>query len=219
MGIKVLNGILKGAARLKIPKFIKSKWFIGAFAFVLGILLVLTIRFATYNPERVHYHANFAMYINGQKEEFKNPIYYIQIADMCSADATDNPTDRAHMHSGVNNVVHVEDHAVTWGQFFQNIGWVVDPRVIRSFDGLYTPGGQNKITFMLNGKQVDGAMRQVIKDQDKLLIDFGSTSPGAIQKEYRTIPSTAHKYDTAPDPKSCSGSKPVTIRDRLKHMF
>jgi hypothetical protein len=204
---------------MKISKIFSRKWVIALGAFVLGALIILAIRFATYNPQKVHYHANFAVYVNGQKEEFKNPIYYISIAAMCSSDAAKTPTDRVHMHSGVNNVVHVEDNAVTWGNFFQNIGWVVDPRLLRTPDALYLPDDLHKLTFILNGQQVDGAMRQVIGDRDKLLVDFGSTSQTDIQNEYKSIPSTAKKYDNAPDPKSCSGSKPVTISERLKHIF
>jgi hypothetical protein len=210
---------LKVPGSMKMPKSINKKWAIALGAFILGIVVTLAVRFVTYNPQKVHYHANFAVYINGQKEEFKNPIYYISVAAMCSADATNSPTDRAHMHSGVNNVVHVEDRAVTWGMFFQNIGWVVDPRVIRDLDGLFVPIDQNKITFILNGQQVDGAMRLVIKDQDKLLVDYGSAPDQQLQKEYAAIPSTAHKYDTTPDPKSCSGSKKPTLHERFVHMF
>jgi hypothetical protein len=210
MGLKIL---------MKMPAVLKTKWALAVYAFILGAAVILGIRFITYHPNKVHYNANFADYINGQKEEFKNPIYYIAIAAMCSTNAAKTPTDRAHMHSGVNNVVHVEDSAVTWGQFFQNIGWVVDPRVIRNMDGLFMPDEQNKITFILNGKKVDGAMRLVINDQDKLLVDYGTTSDGQLQKEYRAIPATARKYDTAPDPKSCSGSKPITIKERLEHLF
>jgi hypothetical protein len=204
---------------MKIPKSLKNIWVIIAAAFILGVVAVLAIRFFTYNPDKVHYHANFEVYINGQKQDFKDPIYYISVAEMCSSDAAKSPADRAHMHSGVNNVVHVEDHAVTWGNFFQNIGWVVDPRLIRTADNLYLPDDQHKITFILNGQQVDGAMRQVIGDEDKLLIDYSDSSAGSVKKEYSTIPSTAKKYDHAPDPKSCSGSKPTTVSERLKHLF
>jgi hypothetical protein len=200
-------------------KIFNKKWVIALASFLVGIVVILAIRFVTYNPQKVHYHANFAVYINGQQEEFKNPFYYISIAAMCSTGSVETPSDRAHMHSGVNNVVHVEDKAVTWGQFFQNIGWVVDPRVIRNLDGLYIPDDQNKITFMLNGEKIDGAMRLVIKDKDKLLVDYGTGEPQQLQKEYNAIPSTAHKYDTAPDPKSCSGSKKPSLHERLVHMF
>jgi hypothetical protein len=180
---------------VKLPKFLNKKWVIALGSLILGVLIILTVRFVSYNPQKVHYHANFEVYINGQKEEFKNPIYYISVAAMCSADAAKTPTDRAHMHSGVNNVVHVEDQAVTWGNFFQNVGWIVDPRLIRTPDSLYLPDDQRKITFILNGQQVDGAMRLVIGDKDKLLVDFGATDTDNINKEYKTVPSTAKKYD------------------------
>jgi hypothetical protein len=52
-----------------------------------------------------------------------------------------------------------------------------------------------------------------------LLVDFGIASADDLQKEYRSIPSTAKKYDNTPDPKSCSGSKPTTFSERLKHLF
>jgi hypothetical protein len=201
------------------PKIFDKKWVIALCSFILGAVLILALRFITYNPHKVHYHANFAVYINGQKEEFKNPIYYITIAAMCSTNAAETPSDRAHMHSGVNNVVHIEDKAVTWSQFFQNIGWVVDPRVVRNLDGLFVPNDQNKITFILNGKKVDGAMRLVINDQDKLLVDYGNTSDTQLNKEYNAIPSTAHEYDVKPDPKSCSGSKKPSMHERFVHMF
>ena len=47
--------------------------FIGA---VIGALIILGVRFASYRPERTHYHANFAVYINGQREASTHPPFY-----------------------------------------------------------------------------------------------------------------------------------------------
>ena len=188
--------------------------------FIVGALVILGIRFATYHPpDDVHYHANFAVYIDGQQEQFKSPFYYIDTADSCSAMQQITPHDRAHMHDGVNNVVHVEDHAVTWAQFFQNLGWVVDSKVIRTQSQVLVADSQNNISFILNGQQTDNVMNQVINDRDKLLVDYGSASTTTLQQEYKSIPSTAQKYDTAQDPASCSGHKTTTMRDRMDHMF
>src|SRR3990167_7003377 len=91
--------------------------------FLLGAALVLGIRFVTYNPpKRVHYHANFGIYINGQRQKLENPLLYEEV-EMCAEGETHNPSERAHMHDMVSDVVHVEDEAVTWGHFFQNIGY------------------------------------------------------------------------------------------------
>lgn len=200
--------------------FISSRWAIGLICFLVGILLILGVRVASYSPEEeVHYHANFAVFINGQQEQFKNPIYYTEIEESCTVVQKITPHERAHMHDNVNNVVHVEDEAVTWGQFFQNLGWVVDPTVIRAANKLYLPDDQNKISFILNGKAVDNIVRTVINDEDRLLVNYGIQSQSQLSQEFKTIPSTAHKYDVTSDPASCSGRKNVTMSDRLKHMF
>lgn len=189
---------------------------------VVGALIILAVRFATYQPEKdVHYHANFAVYLNGQREEFKDIFYYIG-GESCTGDAEHQmtPHARAHMHDMVNDVVHVEDEVVTWGQFFQNMGWVVDPKVIRTPDEVLMVDSANKVSFMLNGEKVDNVVGRVIGDKDRLLVDFGSTSNENLQKEFQTIATTAEKYNGSQDPGSCGGmSEKNTWKDRLKHMF
>jgi hypothetical protein len=205
---------------LNKAKLSKKTWIIVVTAFLIGVITVLSIRFFTYHvPKSTHYHANFALYINGQREEFKDPFYYKEVATSCNTTDGLTPDKRVHMHDNINNLVHVHDEAVSWSNFFQNIGWVVDPRLIRSLDNLYVPDDQNKITFLLNGQKVDSAMRNIIGDEDKLLIDFGNTSEQDLQKEYKSIPATAHKYDITTDPASCSGDKKTTLSDRFKHLF
>src|SRR2546423_588639 len=118
----------------KYLQFTKTKWFIAVACLVLGAAIIVGIRFATYKVDAVHYHANFALYVNGKKEEFKGKQYYTDV-EACTPNTTMVPSERAHMHDNVNNVVHVEDHAVTWGQFFANLGWAMGPTFIASTDG------------------------------------------------------------------------------------
>lgn len=198
----------------------KSKWFLPLLCFLAGGLLILGIRFTTYKgEEEIHYHANFAMYINGQREQFASPIYYIDVTESCAVETQMTPHERAHLHDEVNDVVHVEDHAVTWGQFFQNLGWVVDNQVIRNPSGVMMADANKKVTFILNGKENDNIINREIKDEDKLLVDYGETSAADLQTEYASVPATAHKYDITQDPESCSGHKGTTMRDRMTHMF
>lgn len=210
----------------KCLRFAKSRWFMALVCFIFGALVILGVRFVTYKPaEGVHYHANFALYINGQREQFKGPQYYEESA-MCSANAAEamTPAQRVHMHDKINNVVHVEDHAVTWGEFFANLGWTVGPDFIEGNDGtMYAANGTNKLNLILNGKNytgLGGLTNTVIKDEDRLLVSYGGESDTSLQLEYRAIPSSAHHYDVTPDPDSCSGhSGVVTMRDRLSHLF
>lgn len=207
----------------KYFSFMKNTWFIGIGCFVLGAAIVLGIRFFSYKPDDVHYHANFAVYLNGQRELFKSPIYYTEEA-ACTLSGTVTPSGRVHMHDNVNDVIHVEDHAVTWGQFFQNLGWNMGATYLVDRTGvMYQEDGNSKLHLILNGQDYTdfgGLENTVIKDQDKLLVSFGNESGDTIQKEYKAIPSTAKHYDTTPDPASCSGNHDaVTVHDRLMHVL
>lgn len=203
-------------------RLLASKWIIAVSCLLLGAAVVLGIRFATYNPGVVHYHANFALYINGQREQFRGSQYYEEEA-MCSAATTVTPADRAHMHDNINDVVHVEDHGVTWGQFFANLGWYMGPNFIGGpGNTLYVENGTSQLHLILNGQDytgLGGLANTVIKDQDKLLVSFGDINSTTLQQEYHAIPSTAHHYDVTQDPSSCSGHSASSMHDRLAHLF
>lgn len=206
----------------KYFQFVKSKWFIAIIALLLGAAIVLGIRFATYKVAAVHYHANFALYINGNREEFKGIEYYSEV-EMCTLNNTILPSERAHMHDNVNDVVHVEDHAATWGQFFTNLGWTLGPNFIASPDGtIYAEKGDTKLHFILNGQDYTGIssiQNTVIKDTDKLLVSYGNEDSATLNQQFATVPATAKKYDVTKDPASCSGNHTTTTHDRLVHMF
>ena len=204
-------------------RFVKSRWFIGGACLVLGAAAIVGIRFITYKPaDKVHYHANFALYINGQQELFKGPAYYAE-TKLCQASAVITPIERAHMHDNVNSVVHVHDHAVTWGQFFANINWTLGSDLIESPDGtVYDSNGNSVLHVVLNSKDVTGLSNianTVIKDQDRLLLSYGVMSVSDLQQQYKAVPATAHKYDVGTDPLSCSGPDTITLHDRLAHLF
>ena len=187
----------------------------------LGALIILGVRFATYKPEEeIHYHANFAVYVNGVKEQFKGMQYYEETAGTaCTLEPVDSPKERAHMHGNVNDVVHVEDHLVTWGHFMQNLSWGMGDNYLKTADNIYTSRDQNKMTFILNGKTVETVSDKIIGDKDKLLISYGNSNGDQLQEQYKTIASTAIKYNNSKDPASCGAGHEVKFTDRLKHML
>lgn len=204
--------------------FLKAGWTLGLAGFVLGIILILGIRVAAYrSPENIHYHANFAVYINGQEEQFKAMNYYEETAvTTCSASETseDTPMSRTHMHGNVNDVVHVEDSRVTWGNFFTVLGWNIGTDYLATRDAIYQSSGQDKVTYLLNGKKADNVANTVIGDQDKLLVDYGSQTGDELNQEYGQIQNNALKADQSKDPASCGAHEnSTTMRDRMRHMF
>lgn len=193
----------------------------GLVGLFLGALIVLGIRFATYQPKDVvHYHANFAVYVNGEREQFKGMQYYEETAaTACTLEHVDSPKERAHMHGNVNDAVHVEDHLVTWGNFMQNLGWGLGDDYLKSADSVYMPNDQNKLVFVLNGKTVETISDKIIGDRDKLLISYGSSNESQLKEQYGSIAGSAEKYDTSKDPASCGAGHEIKFSDRLKNLL
>lgn len=185
-----------------------------------GALVLLGVRFATYHPARTHYHANFAVYINGQREEFASPFYYEESGvGTCTADEAMTPAERTHMHDNVNDVVHVHDTAVTWGQFFQNLGWNVNDTLIQTRDKVYVANASHKISFIIDGRAYQNVAGEVIRDQSRLLVDYGNTSAATLQQEFASVAPTAAKYDAGTDPKACQADAAPTFSDHLHHLL
>jgi len=186
---------------------------------LVGVLGLLIIRFATYHPETVHYHANFAVYINGTREDFKSPQYYeeVKICDLHDS----SPQTRTHMHDEEAGVIHVHDKAVTWGAFFENLGWEVGPDFIHTTDKLYVADDTNKLNIILNGDDLTdltNITNQVINDKDRLLVSYGPSDKSVLGSEFKTVPNNAAKFDSDKDPASCGGDESPGFSERLHHL-
>ena len=206
---------------MKTPELRRpNKAVIGITGVLIGMLLILGIRFVSYQPPKdVHYHANFAVYVDGKQEQFSNPLLYEEISE-CSTSTEKKPGERAHLHENIKDVVHVEDSAVTWGNFFQNINWNVSDKYLDTSDVLLVNTDTNKVTYILNGDEVSSIANKVIGDKDRLLVSYGSSTKDELSKQFDTVAATAEKYNVTKDPASCSGGHSEDgIKDRLNHLF
>ncbi len=207
----------------RTPKRFCSQRALLCIGLLLGALSILIIRFFAYSPEHVHYHANFAVYINGVHEEFAAPQYYQEVAICSSAHGITIPEQRAHMHEKVNSLIHIHDHAATWGQFFENLGWYIGPDFIQTDAGKrYAADDTNKLNIIIDGQDytdLTPLTNIIIKDKSRVLISYGPTDPKVLNLQADSIPQTAAKFDISKDPASCSGHEKVTNSDRLQHVF
>lgn len=184
--------------------------------FVLGAVWLVALRFATYTNPNVHYHANFALYVNGQRDMFDNFTFYEEVQS-CGSDEVNNPRTRVHLHDRINHVTHVHDPAATWGHLFANLGYTLGDDVLKTDDGVFINGQDDqKLTFILNGKEVDGVANRTIRSEDALLISFGSEDEAILQERFDAITRDAAEYNTRNDPSACTGTKPVSFMERLK---
>jgi hypothetical protein len=184
------------------------------------MLVILGIRFVSYQPPKdVHYHANFAVYVDGKQEQFSNPLLYEEISE-CSISTEKKPGERAHLHENIKDVVHVEDEAVTWGNFFQNINWNVSTNYLDTSEMLLVNTDTKKVTYILNGDEVSNIANKVIGDEDRLLVSYGTATKDELNKQFDTVAATAGKYNVSKDPELCSGGHSEdSIKDRLKNLF
>ena len=188
-----------------------------ALGFVIGLLVFATVRFVSYRDTAVHYHANFAVYINGVREEFKDPAYYEEIS-VCTTDF-DRPQHRVHLHGKINDVVHVHDSAVTWSDLFANLGWGVGSNYVQTLAQLYTNSDQGHVMYMLNGQSVVSIANKVIGDKDRLLVSYGLMNASELQKEVDSVSGTAAEVDREVDPAACAGPEDTGWRARLNNIL
>lgn len=191
-------------------------WLFAVVMFFAGIVAFIAFRYATFKSDQVHYHANFALYINDQRDPFKSFTFYEEVS-ACSSNDVDNPKTRVHMHDQNSGLVHVHAHGVTWGQFFDNLGYTLGDNLVKTDNGVYIDGQNgNTLTFILNGQKVSDVADRVIKSEDRLLINYGNDDAKTIQKHYDSVPTDAHKANTEHDPAACSGGVELTSWQRLK---
>lgn len=197
-------------------KFTVPMWGWLIAAFLLGAVSFVGYRYATYKSDNVHYHANFALYIDGNKDNFKDMTFYEEV-QACASDDHDSPTSRVHMHDENPALIHVHAHAVTWGHFFANIGYTLGDTLVKNDANTYVDGVDgNKLTFILNGQPTSSVANRLIKSEDTLLITYGKEDAATIKSRYDAIPRDAPKANTTYDPASCSGGQALTPLQRLK---
>jgi hypothetical protein len=190
----------KGISKLKLNLPVLTLLIIG---FVVGILWFGGLRFLLVHPSETHYHANFAVYINGQREEFKSFGYYEEIA-ACTSDYANNVKGRSHMHDNINNVIHIHDTRVTYQDFFENLGWSIGPDYVHTDTTLYSNNDHATVKYILNGNPIDRVDNKIINDKDRLLVSYGDITSDS-NTQFKTVAQTAATVDAQKDPASCSG--------------
>jgi len=191
-------------------------WYWLIVGIVVGMVGFMVFRMARAKSPFVHYHANFAVYINGQHQTFQGPGYYEEVT-ACNLHNANDVKSRVHMHDNINHVIHVHANGVTWSDFFNNIGYTLGDNVLSDGSSVYTDGQNGAhLTFILNGQPVTSIADTVIKSEDALLINYGTDSDQVILQRYQAIPKDAHYFNTHADPAACSGSDKFDWKARLK---
>jgi hypothetical protein len=176
---------------------------------IISFAITTAIRFSNIKEEtRTHFHANMAIFINGQKVDLSQDKY-MQDVTSCNVTVQEKPEERAHFHNKNGDTVHVHADLVTWGALLSNINWYADKGIlVDDSKKVYAENETNKLKFVLNGKVVPVVWNRLIASEDRLLINYGPESDQELlDTRFKEVKSDAHELNTKNDPASCSGSE------------
>jgi hypothetical protein len=157
---------------------------------------------------RVHYHANFAIWIAGERFDLSGARYMEAVA-ACSTDPhVMTPPERVHLHDHNPDLVHVHDGDVTWADLLVNLGFALSDSSLTTPAGRrYESGSGGTLKFVLNGASLpDVATRQIVSE-DRLLLSFGVEAADEVARtQFASVAATAREQNGNADPGSCGGS-------------
>ena len=173
-------------------------------------------------PEAMHFHANWAIYVGGERLDLSDQRYMEEVSSCYAVDGEVTPQSRIHMHEGNHDIVHVHDLGTTWGHLAGNLGIGLGEGYLILTDGTRIfDGEEGHFTYMLNGRALTSVHNELVASEDRLLISYGSESLDELGSErFGEVATTAGEYNTREDPATCSGSmEPLGVWDRLKSAF
>jgi hypothetical protein len=176
---------------------------------VSGLALVAWSLFRPAPQVSTHYHANFAIFIDGERLDFSSDGYMEDLANCADDYKIQFAEDRAHLHENDSDVIHIHDDGVTWGHYLANLGFGFgDDYLVNDDKKLYQAQAGKSIKFVLNGKKSANLFNQLVGNEDRLLISFGSEDLETVLKEqYTQVANSAHEHNEKDDPGSCSSNR------------
>jgi hypothetical protein len=128
----------------------------------------------------VHEHADFAIFLHGERLNFDDERYF--------SDGEHQHAPDVHIHPNRPNVVHKHRQNVNWARFFGSLGIVLEDERFVDADGReYRNGPAGTLKFFINGVQVDSLMHERISDLDRVLITFGAESEAELAAQLAAV--------------------------------
>ena len=188
---------------------------------LLGVIALAAFRFAFVPPEEpTHYHANFALFANGERIDLSGDEYMEDVGT-CAAGETVLPRARVHLHNNDPDVAHVHHQGATWGHLLMNLGFGLGDEYLVTEDGqLYVEGEDRMMKFILNGRPQFSVRNELIQSGDRLLISYGPEREAEVLRtQFPQVAANAGEFNQRQDPAGCSGDHEVTLWDRVRHAF
>jgi len=122
-----------------------------------------------------HEHAVFRFFINGQEVDFSQPQYQLK-------------SRYIHFEGGDGDTIHKHATNVDLGFLFETMGMKFTNECITMDNGTqYCNDGNNTLKFFVNGGKNDMYNNYVLKDNDKILISYGSEDLQKIREQLNVL--------------------------------
>lgn len=130
--------------------------------------------------QEVHWHADFALYIDGKRYNFDQDRFY--------STAEVKLSENVHLHRPWHVVVHVHRESTTWREFFDSLGFELTDQCITLPEGeRFCTSGAKQLSFILNGVRVDTLAFEDITNLDRVLISFGDESDEELMERFAEV--------------------------------
>ena len=188
---------------------------------VVGIGILGAIRYSRPVEEtHVHYHANWAVFVDGQRLDLSGNEYMEDVFQCMADPSSQTPETRIHMHENNQDVVHVHDSGTTWDHLLANLGFGIGHDYFDSGKMRLQNDGTRTLKFVLNGRLVTSVRNVPVRSEDRLLISFGpEAAADLVGTQFEQVATNAGEFNTMPDPASCSGATEPTTAERVRDAF
>ncbi len=112
-----------------------------------------------------HIHADFKVYLNGQKIGFDQETYLVKSAFA--------HVEREQRIEETGNVLHIHAKGVPLWLFFESLGMSFDSNCFKSDSKQFCNKGDSKLRFFVNGLENDQFANYIPKNLDRILITYG----------------------------------------------
>ncbi len=132
-------------------------------AILVIIAASLTVSAYLIIPKEIHEHADFAVYIHGERINFSQDKY------MHHESAEE---EKAHMHDNAGWIAHKHAAGATWKEFFAALEITFNSTCFVITNDNYCNNETHRLLMFVNEKEVFDLEKHEIKDLDRVLITF-----------------------------------------------
>ncbi len=139
------------------------------------------------NPQSVHNHVNFLVFIEGEQFDFANDLgkYFVKDQKV--------HLENSDIKGAAGKVIHVHSQGMTMRGVFETLGWKLTDTCLSTDQGdqLCNEGGKTLKVYK-NGELDDSLGDQELQQGDKYLISFGSQGDSVLKGQVEEVPDYAY---------------------------